>query len=110
MKEVSDTFETERKSITYSKKIKLSRGIRDNFSFIGTLNTEEQGESDSEDRSGIVTKMIFYDYVKSGGLIPGLTYIGVAILCQILRVYIDLWLSRWTDEDNANLAQENENV
>lgn len=54
--------------------------------------------------------MIFYDYVKSGGLIPCLTYIGVAILCQILRVYIDLWLSRWTDEDNANFAQETENV
>lgn len=54
--------------------------------------------------------MIFCDYVKAGGWIPGLIYIGVAVFCQTLRVYIDLWLSQWTDEDDVNFNQENRNV
>ena len=54
--------------------------------------------------------MICCDYVKAGGWIPGLIYMGVAVFCQTLRVYIDLWLSQWTDEDNVNSNQENRNV
>ncbi|XP_043605687.1 ATP-binding cassette sub-family C member Sur isoform X3 [Bombus pyrosoma] len=74
-------------------------------------DTEEQEEEfQYEDRSGIVTRMILRDYTKAGGWIPGLIYVGVAIFCQVLRVYIDLWLSQWTDEDNINLNQENRNT
>ncbi|XP_060812927.1 ATP-binding cassette sub-family C member Sur isoform X1 [Bombus pascuorum] len=74
-------------------------------------DTEEQEEEfQYEDRSGIVTRMILCDYTKAGGWIPGLIYIVVAIFCQVLRVYIDLWLSQWTDEDNINFNQENRNT
>lgn len=47
----------------------------------------------------MVTRMICMDYSKAGGWIPGLIYVSMAILCQIVRVYTDLWLSRWTDQE-----------
>ncbi|KZC13248.1 ATP-binding cassette sub-family C member Sur [Dufourea novaeangliae] len=75
-----------------------------------SLNREDHEESSREDRSGMVTRMICMDYAKAGGLIPGLIYIGVAVLCQFLRGYTDLWLSRWTDQEkeawNAHEEQD----
>ncbi|CAD1468666.1 unnamed protein product, partial [Heterotrigona itama] len=89
-----------------------SRGTNESDEVEGKdCDTEErEEESRYEDKSGIITRMIFCDYVKSGGWIPGLIYIGVAVFCQTLRVYIDLWLSQWTNEDNVNSDQENRNT
>ncbi|XP_017788164.1 PREDICTED: ATP-binding cassette sub-family C member Sur [Habropoda laboriosa] len=85
-----------------------SKGTNESDEVEGKIfDTEEQEESQSEDRSGTLAGMIFFEYAKAGGWLLGLTYAGVAISCQALRVYIDLWLSRWTDKDNANFSQEN---
>ena len=35
-----------------------------------------------------------------GGIVPGITYFFAALACQFLRVYTDLWLSRWTEQDD----------
>ncbi|XP_043258607.1 ATP-binding cassette sub-family C member Sur [Colletes gigas] len=70
----------------------------------------EEHEDSYEDRSGIVTRTICMDYTKAAGWIPGLIYIGVAIFCQVLRVYTDLWLSRWTDQNNENFGQEDQDT
>ncbi|XP_015595444.1 ATP-binding cassette sub-family C member Sur isoform X2 [Cephus cinctus] len=56
------------------------------------------GEDLREDTSGLVTSVVWLDYLKAGGIGPGLTYIAAALACQALRVYTDLWLSRWTDQ------------
>ncbi|XP_078045328.1 sulfonylurea receptor isoform X2 [Augochlora pura] len=63
-----------------------------------------------EDRCGMVTRTICIDYSKAGGWIPGLIYMGLAILCQILRVYTDLWLSCWTDRERDTLVEGEENT
>ncbi|XP_076544094.1 sulfonylurea receptor [Osmia lignaria lignaria] len=81
----------------------------------GTSETEEiegkiDGTDEEEDRSGVVTWMILVDYLKAGGWISGLIYIGVAIFCQVLRVYTDLWLSRWTDQESDSLSEKNPDV
>ncbi|CAL7947692.1 unnamed protein product [Xylocopa violacea] len=87
-----------------------SRGTTESDEIEGKdYETEEPDESQYEDKSGIVTRMIFCDYIKAGGWIPGLIYIAVAVFCQVLRVYIDLWLSRWTDEDVVNFTQGTQN-
>lgn len=89
-----------------------SRGTNESDEIEGKdCDTEEREEkSQYEDRSGIVTRMICCDYVKAGGWVAGLIYIGMAVFCQTLRVYIDLWLSQWTDDDNVNFNQENQNT
>ncbi|XP_017767068.1 PREDICTED: ATP-binding cassette sub-family C member Sur [Eufriesea mexicana] len=88
-----------------------SRGTNESDEVDGDCDEDDQDEDPLyEDLSGIVTRMIFCDYIKAGGWIPGLIYIGVAIFCQTLRVYIDLWLSQWTDEDNVNLSQKSYNT
>ncbi|XP_053987096.1 ATP-binding cassette sub-family C member Sur [Hylaeus volcanicus] len=63
-----------------------------------------------QDRGGVVTRTTCIDYSKAAGWIPGLIYIGVAIFCQILRVYTDLWLSRWTDQDEESFDQEDQDT
>lgn len=70
-----------------------------------TKKLKEQFQCQKDSR--IITRTIFYDYIKAGGWIPSLIYITIAIFCQILRVFIDFWLSQWTDED---FVQENHDV
>ncbi|XP_076279079.1 sulfonylurea receptor [Lasioglossum baleicum] len=70
----------------------------------------EDHDSLYEDRSAMVTKMTCLDYSKAGGWAPGLFYMGVAILCQIFRVYTDLWLSRWTDQGRETSAPGEQNT
>ena len=58
-----------------------------------------------------MTKFVWLDYLKAGGLAPGLGYLASALVCQALRIYTDLWLSRWTDlgtksTDSANVHEE----
>ncbi|XP_031368512.1 ATP-binding cassette sub-family C member Sur isoform X3 [Apis dorsata] len=67
-----------------------------------TKELEKQFQCQKDSRT--ITRTIFYDYIKAGGWIPSLIYITIAIFCQILRVFIDYWLSQWTDED---FIQEN---
>ncbi|CAK9810065.1 ATP-binding cassette sub-family C member 9 [Anthophora plagiata] len=87
-----------------------AKGTNENDEVEGKIcDTEEQEDSQREENSGKLTRMIFFDYTKAGGWLLSLTYIMVAISCQALRVYIDLWLSRWTDKDNTNPTQENNN-
>ncbi|XP_076755199.1 sulfonylurea receptor isoform X2 [Xylocopa sonorina] len=87
-----------------------SRGTAESDEIEGKdCETEEPEESQYEDKSGIVTRMVLCDYIKAGGWIPGLIYTTVAVFCQVLRVYIDLWLSRWTDEGAVNFTQGTQN-
>ncbi|XP_076228088.1 sulfonylurea receptor isoform X2 [Nomia melanderi] len=73
-------------------------------------DVEDHDESLYEDNSGMVTRMICMDYSKAGGWIPGLIYVGMAILCQIVRVYTDLWLSRWTDQERDTWTRGEQNM
>lgn len=64
------------------------------------MDCEESTNFDiNEDTEGLVTRFVWMDYLRAGGLAPGLGYLGAALGCQTLRVYTDLWLSRWTDLD-----------
>ncbi|XP_074096275.1 sulfonylurea receptor [Cotesia typhae] len=49
-----------------------------------------------EEDGGLVTTKVWLNYLKAGGITPGLTYLAAALGCQALRVYTDLWLSEWT--------------
>lgn len=71
-----------------------------------TKELEEQFQYQKKD-SRTITRTIFYDYIKAGGWIPSLIYITIAIFCQILHVFIDFWLSQWTNED---FIEENHDV
>ncbi|XP_006620268.1 ATP-binding cassette sub-family C member Sur isoform X2 [Apis dorsata] len=82
-----------------SKGTKESTDIEENYD---TKELEKQFQCQKDSRT--ITRTIFYDYIKAGGWIPSLIYITIAIFCQILRVFIDYWLSQWTDED---FIQEN---
>jgi ABC-type multidrug transport system fused ATPase/permease subunit len=48
------------------------------------------------------------EYSKAGGWIPGLVYVTAALAYQILRVYTDLWLSRWTDQSVHSTSSSEE--
>jgi len=63
-----------------------------------------------DDKSGMVTGMIWMEYPKAGGWIPGLVYVAAALAYQILRVYTDLWLSRWTDQNVYSASSEKQEV
>lgn len=72
--------------------------------------TDEQDEFEMDDKSGLVTRMIWMEYPKAGGWIPGLVYVTAALVYQILRVYTDLWLSRWTDQSVRSASSEHQDV
>ncbi|KYM97235.1 Cystic fibrosis transmembrane conductance regulator [Cyphomyrmex costatus] len=66
-----------------------------------TLNNEdinEQGKVEVDDKSGMVTRMIWMKYPKASGWVPGLVYAIAALAFQILRVYTDFWLCEWMEE------------
>ncbi|RLU19415.1 hypothetical protein DMN91_007972 [Ooceraea biroi] len=73
-------------------------------------DTDEQGEFEMDDKSGMVTRMIWIEYTKAGGWIPGLVYVIAALAYQILRVYTDLWLSRWTDQSVHSIPSEQQDT
>jgi len=58
----------------------------------------------------MVTRIIWMEYPKAGGWIPGLVYVIAALAYQILRVYTDLWLSRWTDQSVHSASSEEQEV
>ncbi|XP_076160818.1 sulfonylurea receptor isoform X2 [Ptiloglossa arizonensis] len=74
-----------------------------------SCDTEEH-EEPYEDSGEIVTRTICMDYLKAAGWLPGFIYVGVALFCQIIRVYTDLWLSRWTDQDKEHFSQESQDT
>jgi len=79
-------------------------------SFFLALNDEdvdEQSELEVDDKSGMVTKMIWMEYPKAAGWIPGLVYVIAALLFQILRVYTDFWLCEWMEESVHSPANVN---
>lgn len=61
-------------------------------------DVDEQDELEVDDKSGMVTKMIWMEYPKAAGWIPGLIYVVAALAFQILRVYTDFWLCEWMEE------------
>lgn len=67
---------------------------------------DEQGELEV-DKSGMITRMIWMEYAKAAGWIPGLVYIIAALAFQILRVYTDLWLCEWMEESVYSPANVN---
>lgn len=76
--------------------------------FPGTFATKDQGDSEYEqDLSGLVTASVWADYLKAGGIIPGLIYVSVALVCQAIRVYTDLWLSKWTEDGSHDVETSN---
>ncbi|KAL6445158.1 hypothetical protein ACFW04_002204 [Cataglyphis niger] len=77
------------------------------------LNDEdanEQNEFKIDDKNGMVTRMTWIEYPKSGGWMPGLVYVVAALAYQILRVYTDLWLSRWTDQSIYSSTSERQDM
>lgn len=73
-------------------------------------DVDEQDGCEIDDKSGTVNGMIWMEYLKAGGWIPGLIYIVVAVASQVLRVYTDLWLSRWTDQSVHSSTDEHTDV
>lgn len=71
---------------------------------------DEQNRFEVDDKSGIVTGMIWLEYFRAGGWLSGNAYIVTALACQILRVYMDFWLSRWTEQDTHLSADEHQDV
>ncbi|XP_011635575.1 ATP-binding cassette sub-family C member Sur [Pogonomyrmex barbatus] len=66
-----------------------------------TLNEDDVNEQDKlevDDKSGMVTRMIWMEYPKAAGWIPELIYVIAALIFQVLRVYTDFWLSEWMEE------------
>lgn len=74
-------------------------------------NIDELEEEDSqyeEEAGGLVTRKVWLTYFKVGGIFPGMTYVFAAFGCQALRVYTDLWLSRWTEQnDHSDYSDDN---
>ncbi|XP_046482248.1 ATP-binding cassette sub-family C member Sur isoform X1 [Neodiprion pinetum] len=73
----------------------------------GTSNPKNAGGEDTEydqDLSGLVTVSVCGDYLRAGGIGPNLIYISVALLCQAVRVYTDIWLSDWTHQGSHHDA------
>ena len=77
-------------------------------------NIDELEQEDSqyeEEAGGLVTRKVWMTYFKVGGIFPGMTYVFAALGCQALRVYTDLWLSRWTEQnghhDYSNDSHQN---
>lgn len=68
---------------------------------------DEQGELEINDKSGLVTRMIWMEYPKAAGWIPGLIYAIAALAFQILRVYTDFWLSELMEESIHSPANVN---
>ncbi|XP_051156850.1 ATP-binding cassette sub-family C member Sur-like isoform X2 [Leptopilina boulardi] len=66
-------------------------------------------EEDSlEDESGrLVTTKVWLTYFKIGGILPSIIYIFTALGCQVIRVYTDLWLSRWTEHNRGTENTKN---
>ncbi|KAG5314659.1 ABCC9 protein, partial [Pseudoatta argentina] len=61
-------------------------------------DVDEQSEHEVDDKSGMVTRMIWMKYPNAGGWIQGLVYAIAALAFQILRVYSDFWLCEWMEE------------
>ncbi|XP_012055355.1 PREDICTED: ATP-binding cassette sub-family C member Sur [Atta cephalotes] len=83
------------------KRLSESRTIDQTDDVEETLNNEdvdEQGKLEVDDKSGMVTRMIWMKYLKAGGWLPGLIYAIAALAFQILRVYTDFWLCEWMEE------------
>ncbi|XP_014489002.1 PREDICTED: ATP-binding cassette sub-family C member Sur [Dinoponera quadriceps] len=62
-------------------------------------DVDEQNRFEADDKSGLVTAMIWIEYFRAGGWLSGNAYIITALACQLLRVCMDLWLSQWTDQN-----------
>ncbi|XP_025268777.1 ATP-binding cassette sub-family C member Sur isoform X2 [Camponotus floridanus] len=73
-------------------------------------NVNEPNEFEIDDKNGIVTRMTWMEYPKTGGWMPGLIYVIAALGYQFLRVYTDLWLSRWTDQSVYSSINERQNT
>lgn len=80
-----------------------------NLLFLLALNDEDvdEGEPEADDKSGMVTRMIWMEYPKAAGRIPGLVYAIAALAFQILRVYTDFWLSEWMEKSIYSPANVN---
>ncbi|KAG5347863.1 SUR protein, partial [Acromyrmex charruanus] len=68
------------------------------MSALNNEDVDEQSEHEVDDKSGMVTRMIWMKYPNAGGWIPGLVYAIAALAFQILRVYSDFWLCEWMEE------------
>lgn len=84
--------------------------IFESFLALDGEDANEQNEFEIDDKSGMVTRMTWMEYPKSGGWMPGLVYIVAALAYQILRVYTDLWLSRWTDQSVYSSTNKRQDV
>lgn len=58
---------------------------------------ESMNNIDGHDDNDIVNIKTWFEYLKSGGLLPCLLFLFVAFVCQFIRVITDIWLSKWTN-------------
>ncbi|KMQ95020.1 atp-binding cassette transporter sub-family c member 9 [Lasius niger] len=89
---------------------RISDDVDDMEETLDGEDANEQNEFEIDDKSGMVTRMTWIEYPKSGGWMPGLVYVVAALAYQILRVYTDLWLSRWTDQNVHSPTNERQNT
>lgn len=66
-----------------------------------------QSKLEVNDKSGMVTRMVWMKYPKAAGWIPGLVCTVAALAFQILRVYTDFWLSEWMEKSVRSSANVN---
>ncbi|XP_011149879.1 ATP-binding cassette sub-family C member Sur [Harpegnathos saltator] len=73
-------------------------------------DVHEQNAIESDDKSGLVTGTIWMEYFRAGGWLSGNAYIVTALACQVLRVCMDLWLSRWTEQNTSSTTNERQDM
>lgn len=75
---------------------------------VSVFDEEEQSKSEIDDKRDVVTGMTWITYFRAGGWLSGNAYIITALACQALRVYMDFWLSQWTDQNTHSSTNEHD--
>lgn len=90
----------------------MTSNVPHNLQIFSAFDDEdvEQNKCEIDDKSGLVTGTIWMKYFRAGGWLSGNAYIITALACQVLRVYMDLWLSQWTDQNTHTSTNEHQDV
>lgn len=79
------------------------------FSYISNDEDLEEGEdgsaanrlkSDEERKYGKIPVRIYLLYLRACGMVTLVVFFMSTLLWQALRVYTDVWLREWTDNDD----------
>ena len=68
-------------------------------------------ESEEESKSGTIARSVYLGYLKSGaGLFSGFILVVSSILAHGCSALSDLWISKWTNDEDVQIHQNNTNI